>query len=75
MKPSRFKEQFDNKDGRVNPGRNSESLKNKRVCFDLSGTLQKMGFVFANKPLILASHKVAYEIAKNKKPIPLLKML
>ena len=27
-----------------------------------------MGFVPADKPLLLASYKVAYEIAKNKKP-------
>ena len=67
MKPSRLKEQLDNKQGRVNHGQDSESLKNKRVCFDSSRALQKMGFVSAEKPLILASYKVAYEFAKNKK--------
>ena len=67
MKPSRLKEQFDNKHERVKPGQGSASLKNKRVCFDSSGTLQKMGFVSADKPLILASCKVACKIAKNKK--------
>ena len=66
MKPSRLKKQFDNMHGRVKSGQDSESLKNKRVCFDSSGTLQKMRFVSANKPLLLAFYKVAYEIAKNK---------
>ena len=67
MKPSRLKEHFNNKHGGVKPGQDSESLKIKRVCFDSSGTLPKMGFVLADKPLLLASYKVAYEIAKNKK--------
>ena len=66
-KPSKLKEQLDNKHGRLNHGQDSESLKNKRVCFDSSGTLQKMKFVSADKPLILASCKVAYEIAKKQK--------
>ena len=48
-------------------GQDSKTLKNKRVRFDSSGTLQKMGFVSADKPLLLASYKVAYEIAQNKK--------
>ena len=75
MKPSRLKEHFDNKHSEVKLGQYSESLKNKRVRFDSSGTLQKVGFVSSNKPLLLASYKVAYEIAKNKNPIPLLKIL
>ena len=75
MKPSRLKEHFDNMHGEVKPGQDSESLKNKRVRFDASGTLQNMGFVSANKSLLLASYKVAYEIAKNKNLIPLLKIL
>ena len=68
MKPSRLKEHFNNKHGGVKPGQDSESLKIKRVRFDSSGTFPKMGFVPADKPLLLASYKVAYEIAKNKKP-------
>ena len=75
MKPSRLKEQFDNNRGKVKYGQDSETLKNKRVRFDSSGTLRKMGFVSADKPLLLASCKVACEIAKNKKTITLLKML
>ena len=43
------------------------ALKNKRVRFDSSRTLRKIGFTSADKPLVLASCKVAYEIAKNKK--------
>ena len=68
MKPSRLKEHFNNKHGGVKPGQDSESLKIKRVRFDSIGTLPKMGFVPADKLLLLASYKVAYEIAKNKKP-------
>ena len=67
MKPSRLKEQLDKKQGRVNPGQDSELLKNKSVCFGSSGTFQKIRFVSADKPLLLASYKVAYEIAQNKK--------
>ena len=55
MKPSRLKENFNNMYGGVKASQDSESLKNKRVCFDSSGTLQKMGFVTADKPLLLAS--------------------
>ena len=66
MKPSRLKEQFDNKHGRVTSGQDSEPLKNKIIRFDSSGTLQKMRFVSADKPLLLAFYKVAHEIAKNK---------
>ena len=64
-KPLKLKELFDNKHGRVTPGQDSELLKNKRVHFDSSGTFQKMGFVSADKSLLLASNKVAYEIAKK----------
>ena len=55
MKPSRLKENFNNMYGEVKAGQDSESLKNKRVRFDSSGTLQKMGFVSADKPLMRAS--------------------
>ena len=67
MKPSRLQEHFNNKHGGVKPGQDSESLKIKKVRFDSSGTLPKMGFVPADKLLLLASYKVVYEIAKSKK--------
>ena len=41
--------------GGAKAGQDSESLKNKRVYFDSSGTLKKMGFISADKPLLLAS--------------------
>ena len=67
MNLSRLEENFNNMHRGVKLGRDSESLKNKRVRFDSSGILQNMGFVSADKPLLLASHKIAYEMAKNKK--------
>ena len=64
MKPSRLKKNFNNMYGGVKAGvkagQDSLSLKNKVVRFDSSGTLQKMGFVSEDKPLLLASKKVAY---------------
>ena len=66
MKPSRLKEYFNRKHGGAKAGQDSESLKIKRVRFDAMETLEKWGFVSAEKPLLLASYKVAYEIAKQK---------
>ena len=73
MKPSRLKEHFNHKHGGV--GQDSESLKIKRARFDSMGTLEKWGFVSAEKPLLLACNKVGYEISKQKKHTQLLKVL
>ena len=45
-----------------------ESLKAKRIRFESQGTLPKLGFVSADKPLLMASYHVAYNVAKFKKP-------
>ena len=68
MKPSRLKEHFNHKHGGAKAGLDSESLKIKRARFDSMETLEKWGFVRAEKPLLLGSYKVAYEIAKQEKP-------
>ena len=39
----------------------------KKARFEVSGTLDKYGFIPTKKPLLLASYKVAYRIAKEKK--------
>ena len=48
-------------------GHDFESLKSKRIRYDSRGTLPKLGFVSAGKPLLLASYHVAYNVAKSKK--------
>ena len=45
-----------------------ELLKAKTIRFESRGTLSKLGFVSANKPLLMASNNVAYNVAKSKKP-------
>jgi hypothetical protein len=50
-----------------NSGDSLESLKQKKARFHSSGTLPKLGFGSTQKPLLEASYKVAYLIAKNKK--------
>lgn len=69
LKPSKLREHFDSKHGgNLKSGNDFESLKQKRARFDVSGTLPKLGFCSSDKPLLLASLKVAYEVAKTKKP-------
>jgi hypothetical protein len=51
-----------------NSGDSLESLKQRKARFHSSGTLPKLGFGSTQKPLLEASYKVAYLIAKNKKP-------
>lgn len=66
MRPAILKEHFT----KVHPGSSGESLeslKQKRARFKSSGTLPKLGFVSTQKPLLEASYRVVYLIAKNKK--------
>jgi hypothetical protein len=66
MRPAKLREHF----AIVHPGNSKdslESLKQKKARFHSSGTLPKMGFESTQKPL-LEAYKVAYLIAKNKKP-------
>ena len=44
------------------------SLLAKRARFRAAGTLPKLGFCFADKAGLEASYRVAYRIAKEKKP-------
>jgi hypothetical protein len=67
MRPAKLREHF----AIVHPGNSGDSLqslKQKRARFHSSGTLPKLGFGSTQKPLLEASYKVAYLIAKNKKP-------
>uniref|UniRef100_UPI00358EB4CC protein FAM200C-like n=1 Tax=Myxine glutinosa TaxID=7769 RepID=UPI00358EB4CC len=64
-----LQEHFKNKHGRADvEGHDVGSFKIKRARFDSVGTLPKLGFVSVEKPLLLASYKVAYAVAKSKKP-------
>lgn len=45
-----------------------DALKQKKARFHASGTLPKLGFSATQKPTLEASYKVAYLIAKDKKP-------
>ena len=45
-----------------------ESFRSKKVRFEKSGTLPKLGFIKTQKPCLEASYKVAYRLAKEKKP-------
>jgi hypothetical protein len=40
----------------------------KKVQFEKAGTLPKLGFAISRKPLLEASYRVAYRIAKQRKP-------
>lgn len=45
-----------------------ESFRYKKARFEKGGTLPKLGFIKTQKPCLEASYKVAYRIAKEKKP-------
>lgn len=67
MRPGKLKEHFD----KMHPENSKdtlEQLKNKKARHSTAGTLVSHGFVPTEKPLLHASFKVAYNIAKNKKP-------
>ena len=56
---------------KVHPSNSKDSVevfKQKRARFLTSGTLPKLGFSLSQKFALEASFKVAYLIAKNKKP-------
>ena len=69
LKPSKLQEHFIKRHGGADvSGHDFESMKSKRIRYDSRGTLPKLGFVSAGKPLLLASYHVAYNVAKSKKP-------
>ncbi|XP_051784720.1 protein ZBED8-like [Erpetoichthys calabaricus] len=71
LKPSKLGEHG----GNTREVNDLNSLKAKRACYDIKGTLLKLGFTPVDKPLLLASFKVAYEVAKMKKPHTVLETL
>ena len=67
MKPAKLKEHLSTIHPR-NVSDSPQAFRNKKARFEKSGTLVKHGFVPTQKPLVEASYKVAYRIAKEKKP-------
>ncbi|XP_035213968.1 protein ZBED8-like [Stegodyphus dumicola] len=51
-----------------NASKDLEFFTKKKAQFSKSGTLTKLGFGISQKPLVEASFRVAYRIAKSKKP-------
>ena len=47
----------------------------KKARFEVSGTLDKYGFIPTEKPLLVASYKIAYRFAKEKKPLSIAETL
>ena len=68
LKPSKLDEHFKNRHGGVSAGNDIATLQVKRARFDRAGTLRMYGFSPPEKPLLLASYEVAYQIVKSKKP-------
>ena len=67
MKPVKLKEhQNVNHPGNISDSR--DTFLQKKARFEVSGTLDKYGFIPTEKPLLVASYKVAYRIAKEEKP-------
>ena len=69
LKSSKLDEHLKNQHGGSDAGYDIDSLKVKRARFDSSGTLSAYGFLLYEKPLLLASYKVAYSWLKKKSPI------
>ena len=66
MKPVKLKEhQNSNHPGNISDSR--DTFLQKKARFEVSGTLDKYGFIPTEKPLLVASYKIAYRIAKEKK--------
>ena len=68
MKPTKLREHLE-KIHPENVGDGLDIFKQKKIRFDLSGTLPKLGFSTTQKPVLEASYKVAYLIVKNKKEL------
>ena len=69
MKQSKLGKNFRIKHGgNERAGNDLTSLQAKRARYDIKGTISKLGFVPMVKPLLLASFKIAYDMAKKKKP-------
>uniref|UniRef100_UPI00358F06DC protein FAM200C-like n=1 Tax=Myxine glutinosa TaxID=7769 RepID=UPI00358F06DC len=68
LKPSKLNEHFQSKHGGRDAGNDITTLKAKGTRFDHAGTLPTYGFSPTEKPMLLASYQVAYQVAKSKKP-------
>ena len=67
MKPVKLKEHLNaNHPGNISDSR--DTFLQKKARFEVSGTSDKYGFVPTEKPLLVASYKIEYRIAKEKKP-------
>ena len=67
MKPVKLKEHLNaNHPGNISDSR--DTFLQKKVRFEVSGTLDKYGYIPTEKHLLVASYKIAYRIAKEKKP-------
>ncbi|XP_059097468.1 protein FAM200C-like [Tigriopus californicus] len=67
LKPSGLKEHLESKH-KDHVGTSIEAFKLKRVRYDQKATLSSYGFSAPRKPLLEASYKVSYMIAREKKP-------
>ncbi|GFT76191.1 protein ZBED8 [Nephila pilipes] len=67
MKPAKLIEQLKSLHPE-NASKDLEFFTKKKTQFSKSGTLTKLGFGIPQKPLVEASFRVAYRIAKSKKP-------
>ena len=67
MKPVKLKE-HQNANHPENISESRDTFLQKKARFEVSGTLDKYGFIPTEKSLLVASYKIAYRIAKEKKP-------
>ena len=65
MKPVKLKE-HQNANHPRNISDNRDTFLQKKARFEVSGTLDKYGFIPTEKPLLVASYKIAYRIAKER---------
>ena len=67
MKSVKLKEHLNaNHPGSISHSR--DTFLQKKARFEESGNLDKYGFIPTEKPLLVASYKIAYRFAKEKKP-------
>ena len=67
MKPVKLKEHLNaNHPGNISDSR--DTFLQKKARFELSGTLDKYGFIPTEKPLLEVNYKIACRIAKEKMP-------
>ena len=67
LKPAKLKEHLTSIHPKNAPD-SVESFRCKKAWFEKGGTSQKFGFINTQMPCLEASYKVAYRIAKEKKP-------